>query len=183
MNIRNLVLVGILVIAGGAAFVYFDPLDLDLLGLKKETVVAKPAPARAATPAAHPPKPPVTTAQAQAPAAPPAAIPAPAAAPSVPAAQSPAAAPKAAVATSQAPAPAATPVVPPAAAIPAAPLAAPVPDQAMQPPLKLSSSIKSGKNPQPDKPQSEKPVRPKDQDLRHCLELETDAAIAKCAGE
>jgi hypothetical protein len=28
-----------------------------------------------------------------------------------------------------------------------------------------------------------KPVIPKDADLRHCLELESDAAIAKCAGE
>ncbi len=26
-------------------------------------------------------------------------------------------------------------------------------------------------------------VRPKDLDLRHCLELETNAEIAKCAGE
>ncbi|MGA9665051.1 MAG: hypothetical protein WBQ69_01205 [Gallionella sp.] len=181
MNIRNLVLVAILVLAGGAAFVYFDPLDLDLLGLKKETAVAKPAPARAAAPAAQPAKPPVTTAQA--PAAPSAARPAPSAAPGVPAVQSPAAAPKTAIAKSQAPAPAATSPAPPASGVAAAPPAAPVPDQATQPPLKLSSSINTGKKTQPSKPQSEKPIRPKDQDLRHCLELETDAAIAKCAGE
>jgi len=33
------------------------------------------------------------------------------------------------------------------------------------------------------KPAIDKPMRPKNLDLRHCLELETDAAIAKCAGE
>ncbi|HEY8888099.1 MAG TPA: hypothetical protein VIM35_06410 [Gallionella sp.] len=33
------------------------------------------------------------------------------------------------------------------------------------------------------KPAIDKPMRSKNLDLRHCLELETDAAIAKCAGE
>jgi hypothetical protein len=33
------------------------------------------------------------------------------------------------------------------------------------------------------KPAPAKPVRPKNLDLRHCLDLEDNAAIAKCAGE
>lgn len=37
--------------------------------------------------------------------------------------------------------------------------------------------------PAPARPVEVKPPRPKNLDLRHCLELETDAAIAKCAGE
>jgi hypothetical protein len=175
MNKRNLVLVGILVIAGGAAFVYLDPLELDLLGLKKDTVAAKPAPPHVATQVKQPAKAPGSPVQAQAPIAPPAAKPV-AAAPAVPAAQPPAAAPKTAPVPS--PAPAVTSASTAATTVPAAEPAVAAPGQPMQPPLKLSKSIKAEKSPPP-----EKPIRPKDQDLRHCLELETDAAIAKCAGE
>jgi len=185
---RIWVFVGILVILGGAAFVFFDPLDLDLLGLKQGTVVVKHVPVSptaasaakpgAATPAANPPaaatKAAIAPVQVNAPASPPA----------VP---TPAAAPKAAVAPVQAKAPAA-----PAQAM--APAATP-PDvaQALQPPLKLSKTIKTAKTPSQSghtankpaesKPANIKPERAKNLDLRHCLELETDAAIAKCAGE
>src|SRR5450759_4849784 len=96
---RIWVFVGILVILGGAAFVFFDPLDLDLLGLKQGTVVVKhvavsPTAASAAkpgvaAPAANPPaaatKAAIAPVQVNAPASP-------------PAAPSPTAAPKAAVA-------------------------------------------------------------------------------------
>ena len=169
MNIKNLALVGIVVIAGGAAFVYFDPLGLDLLGSKKSTTVAQPVvPPRAsaaAKPAIAGPKTAVAPAQANAPVA------------AAPAAPSPTAKPVVA------PAPALTPVV-------AAPVATPSvasPDQAIQPSLKLAKTIKTAKTPsQPGQPGSKatgKPERAKNLDLRHCLELETDAAIAKCAGE
>lgn len=156
MNIKKLVLVGILVIIGVAAFLYFDPLGLDLLGSKKGSAVVQPvAPPRVAVPAAQPPI----------------------------------AAPKAAVAPAQAnapaaPSPTAVPVAPPHAATPvvAASVATPsvatpsvtTPGQALQPPLKLSKSIKIAKA---------KPERSKSADLRDCLKLETNAAIAKCAGE
>jgi hypothetical protein len=168
------VLVGILVIIGGAAFVYFDPLDLDLLGWEKDSVVVQPvAPPPASASAAKP------------------GVAAPAAKPGVaaPAAQPPVAAPKAAVAPVQviapvsapsaAPSRTAAPVAPPPKATPvvAAPAATPSvapPAQALQPPLKLSKSIKTAKT---------KPERSKSADLRDCLKLETDAAIAKCAGE
>jgi hypothetical protein len=81
---------------------------------------------------------------------------------------------------------------------PAAPSSTAVPDaaaaEALQSPLKLSTTIKAAKTKSKsaqatDKPTTSakttagKPVIPKDADLRHCLELETDAAIAKCAGE
>ena len=150
------VFIGILVIIGSAAFVFFDPLDLDLLGLKQTSVVVKHVPV---SPAA------------------------------VPAAKPPASAPKAAVAPVQANVPAA----PAQAMAPAAtpPVAAPA--QALQPPLKLAKTIKTAKTtsqsgqtaskPTASKPANDKPERAKNLDLRHCLELETDAAIAKCAGE
>jgi len=166
MDRKILLLVGILVIAGGAAFAYFDPLELDLLGLKPGKVVVQPvAKPGAAVPAAGPGV-------------------------AAPAAQAPAAVPKPAAA----PAPVIAPAAPTSTAAPAA-----TPDQAAQTPLKLSTSIKSAKTKStsveaaamPDatvkttstKPGPRKPVFPKDADLRHCLELETDAAIAKCAGE
>jgi hypothetical protein len=179
------VLVGILVIIGGAAFVYLDPLDLDLLSLKKGSVVVQPAaPPRVAAPAAKP------------------GVAAPAAQPTT-------AAPKAAIASAQANAPAvaapaapsstAAPVVTPSPAVTpvvAAPVATPAvaapsvatQGQALQPPLKLAKTIKTAKKPsqsgQPaGKPTTSKPERAKNLDLRNCLELETDAAIAKCAGE
>jgi hypothetical protein len=44
--------------------------------------------------------------------------------------------------------------------------------------MKLAKTTKSSSAPAVDKP-----VRSKNLDLRHCLKLETDAAIAKCAGE
>jgi len=165
MNIKNLVLVGIVVIAGGAAFVYFDPMGLDLLGSKKSTTVAQPVvPPRASTaakPAVAGPK----AAQTNAPVA------------AAPAAPSPTAKPVVA------PAPALTPVV-------AAPVATPSvasPAQAIEPPLKLAKTITTEKKPtqtgQPGSKATGKPERAKNLDLRHCLELETDAAIAKCAGE
>lgn len=76
------VLVGILaIIGGGAAFVFFDPLGLDLLGGKGRAAVVKPvAQPHVAAPAAKPGV-------------------------AVPAAKPPAAAPKAAVAPAATPAP------------------------------------------------------------------------------
>jgi len=143
MDSKKLVLVVILVLIGGAAFVYFDPLDLDLLGMNKSAVVGK----KVAVPAAAPNQ---------------AVVP-----------------PKAAVPV--APAQVSAPVVPPKPTpIVAAPVVAPYvepPTQPKQPPLKLAKSIKI------EKPASDKPARPKDLDLRHCLEMDTNQAIAKCAGE
>jgi len=136
------ILVGVLLIIGGAAFVYFDPLDLDLLGLNEAPPVVQPA-----TPSRAPaPKAPVAAPKA-------AATPMQAAVPAVPP-----------------PAPATAPVPPPAAM----PVAAP-PVQTMPETLKPVKTVVKQRSNMPD--------RPRDQDLRHCLELETDAAIAKCAGE
>lgn len=39
---KTWILAGVLVIIGGAAFVYFDPMDMDLLGLNKSSVVVQP---------------------------------------------------------------------------------------------------------------------------------------------
>jgi hypothetical protein len=163
MNIKSLLLVGILVIIGGAAFVYFDPLDLDLLGLGKGSVPPVAPPRVAASKAA--------VAPAQAPVATPSSASSPTVTPV------------------KAPPPAATPVVvTPAATSPVA-----TPAQALQPPLKLSKTIKTAKKPSlsgkitvkptTDKLATSKPERAKNLDLRHCLDLETDKAIAKCAGE
>ncbi|HTN95227.1 MAG TPA: hypothetical protein VMJ33_11650 [Gallionella sp.] len=158
MDGKKLVLLGILVIAAGAAFVYFDPLDMDLLGLKKVTTVAKPATPHVASKAVAPPpvKAPVT-------------VPSPA----IPAA------PKPSIVSDGAKAPA-VPVTPaPAEAAEPAAASMPVakPEQAPQPPLKLSKQAKAANKPAPDK------ARPKNLDLRFCLDLETNEAIAKCAGE
>lgn len=157
MDSKKLVLVGILVIIGAGAFVYLDPLGLDLLGLKQGHVVVQPA-------------------------AKPGAV-APAAKPSV-------AAPKPAVAPAQVIAPVAAPPTPSSrTAAPAATPTAAAPVQIIQPPMKLAETSKtanatqSGKPAASTKPTADKPMRPKDLDMRHCLELETDAAIAKCAGE
>lgn len=171
----------ILVIIGGGAFVYFDPLDLDLLGLKQKPAVAHPAvPTHAAAPAAQPPatalKAPVAPTQAKAAVAVPSPKPLPA-----PAATSPATAPKAAVAPTQAKAPAAATPSPTSAPVAVAPAVTPpeaAAAQAPQPPLKLSKVIETA-----SKPAIDKPTKPKNLDLRHCLDLETNAAIAKCAGE
>ena len=141
------ILVGILAIIGGGAFVYFDPLELDLLGLNEAPPIVQPVmPPRTVAPAAKPP----------------AAVPKPAVAP----AKSPAA-----------PSPTAAPAAPPAA-MPVVAVPAVTPAQAIKPSLKLAESIKPAK-----KLATDKPERAKDLDLRHCLALETDAAIAKCAGE
>ena len=159
MNITSIqkkwVLVGILVmIGGGAAFVFFDPLGLDLLGQKGAPAVAVPkAPPRAAAPKVQPH------------------VAAPASAPvATPSAASRVAAPAVS-------APVATPSV--AAAV-----------QAPQPPFKFAEPVKTANTPsQSGKTASSTPAnrtkqnRPKDSDLRDCLNLETDAAIAKCAGE
>lgn len=169
---KTLLLVGILIIIGGGAFVYFDPLDMDLLGMKQKPAAAKPAiPHVASSKAVAPP--PV-----KAPVAAPSQAPSPA-----PVATPPIAAPKAAEAPTQAKASAA-PVATPAAPTP---VAAAV--QVPQPPMKLPEETKTAgesKTAEPkaaSKPAPGKPERPKNLDLRHCLELETDAAIAKCAGE
>lgn len=149
MDRKILLLIGMLVIVAAGAFVYLDPLDLNLLGLKQEPAVAKPvAPTLSAAPVVHPP----ATKPVAAVAAPhPAPVPAPVTAMSA--------------AASKAEEPAA-----------AGPVAAPI--RAPQPPIKSSNTTKSSSTPAIDKP-----LRPKNLDLRHCLKLETDAAIAKCAGE
>lgn len=162
---KTLLLVVILVIIGGGAFAYFDPLDLDILGLKQKPAAAKPAIPHVASSKAVAPPPMKAPVAAPSPAPSLAHSPAPAATPPV-------AAPKAAEAPTQANASAA-PVATPAAPTP---VAAAV--QVPQPPMKLSEETKAARKPAPSKPE-----RPKNLDLRHCLELETDAAIAKCAGE
>jgi hypothetical protein len=177
---KTSLLVGFLAIIGAGAFVYFDPMDLDLLGLKQNPVAAKSAaPKHIAATAQRPipatPKSAVAPTQAKAPVA----VPPPAPV-NAPAAISPA--PKAAVAATHAEAPAAaarsmpSPTATPAAASPAA--APNVAVQAPQPSMKLSKETKTA-----GKPAAVKPVRPKNLDLRHCLDLEDNAAIAKCAGE
>lgn len=70
----------------------------------------------------------------------------------------------------QPPATAASAVQPAMAAKPAQPS----PLQQTQPAVKQPASGKHAKT---------TTMRPKDQDLRHCLELDSNAAIAKCAGE
>jgi len=140
----KLLLAGILVIAAAGAFVYLDPMDLGLLGSKKSSVVAKPATApHTPMPVAKPPV--IVPKAAVAPAQTKASVAVSPLSPA-PAATSPVAAPKA-VATKQATMPAAS--APPVA------VATQVPQPAMKP---APASITS------------KPERPKDQDLRHCLE-------------
>jgi hypothetical protein len=149
------ILVGIVAIIAIGVFVYFDPLNLNLLGLKAAPAVVKPVvKPHTAAPAAH------------LPASAPIAASAPAAV--AHAASSPASAPVAA------------------------------PAKSLQPPMKPNESIKTATNtaqagqaagkptiskPAPGKSATSRSERPKDLDLRHCLELESDAAIAKCAGE
>lgn len=156
---RNILLIiAILVIIGGAAFVYFDPLDMDILGLKAAAPKAPPVAAPGAKPPVAPPKAAVAPAPAPAPVA---------------------ALPQAV--TPVAPAPAATPQV--------ATLSVAKPGQVSSPPLLDVKNIQTENKPsKPGKPTASKPAinkrdRPKDQDLRHCLELESPQAIAKCAGE
>lgn len=174
---KTLMLVGILVISG-AAFVYFDPLGLDLLGLQQHAVVTKPAPApHPAVPAVHPLQP---AAHPPIPAPQPAVVPAHVAASSVlpsgagaPQAMN-AAHPPVIVQHAAVPAATASTVVPVAPA--AAPAAAPA--EVAQLPAQPAKPARAAKKPAPVKP-----MIPKDADLRHCLDLESDAAIAKCAGE
>ena len=151
MDRKVLLLVGMLVILAAGAFVYLDPMDLNLLGLKQEPAVAT----HPAAPAAHPPA-----------AAPMAVVAPPHAAPVAAAVHAPAP-PVAAISA------AASETEEPAAAKPAA-----APIHSPLPPMKPSKMTKAD-----SKPAIDKPMRPKNLDLRHCLELETDAAIAKCAGE
>jgi hypothetical protein len=162
MDSKKLLLVGILLIAAGGAFVYLDPLDLDLLGLKQKPAAVPHVPTPVAKPAVVP-RAVVATAQTKASIAVPS--PAPAASPAPKAAVAPTQANKSEGATAAAPSQC---VSPPVATPPVEASA-----QAPQPPMKLSKTTK---------PASE-PVRPKNQDLRYCLDLESDAAIAKCAGE
>ena len=147
MDRKVWLLVGLLVIVAAGAFVYLDPMDLDLLGMKKTTVVAIPAAKRHTTAPVvrHPAAAPKAAAELKTKAS--ARIPSPPA----PAEAEPA------LATAQTTATAVPPVAP---VVPAQPVIKPVPVKAKS-----------------------KPVRPKNLDLRHCLKLETDAAIAKCAGE
>ena len=140
-------LVGLLVILAAGAFVYLDPMDLDLLGMKQATVVAIPAAKKHTTaPVVRPAAAPKATAELQAKAS------APIPSPPAPAEAEPALAPAQATAT---------------AVPPVAPVVASSPQVIKPVPVKAKS----------------KPARPKNLDLRHCLKLETDAAIAKCAGE
>ncbi len=165
------ILLGILVIIGGAAFVFFDPLGLDLLGQQGVPATAAPkSPPRAVAP---PAKPGVAGA----------------------AAQPGAATPKAASTPTRASVPAAPTGLPARNAAPVAPTPATTSVVAIQavgtPPNAMQSQVAA----QPSRPaETIKPPnesrktnkvanKPKDADLRHCLELETNAAIAKCAGE
>ncbi len=186
---KTSLLVGILAIIGAGAFVYFDPLDLDLLGLKQKPVAAKSAaPKHVAASVQRPnpasPKSAVAATQVKASAALP-----PPAAEHASAAMSPA--PKAPVASThaEAPAAAARSMPSPTAALAAAsPTAAPqVAVQAQQPTMKLSPTKLANETKKETKtagkPAAVKPARPKNLDLRHCLDLEDNAAIAKCAGE
>ena len=159
---KTWLLLGVLAIAGGAAFLYFDPLGLDPLGLKSGDSAAKPAaaPNGHATPAAA--KTAVAPAKASISAAS-AVLPAMGAAPS-----------SAVVAIS----PASAEVPPPVA-----------PVQALQQPSKpFKTAMSAGKASEPGKTagrpmKPKEPMKPMDSDLRYCLKLDTDAAIAKCAGE
>ncbi len=160
MDRKVLLLVGLLVVVGAGAFVYLDPMDLDLLGLKQEQVVAKPAvaPKHAAVPAVLPH----------------AAVPKKSVAQTQNKAALPAREPKACgccrhLLSEPVPAPAAE--ASNATAETAAMPAEPMPVAAVAAPAMKPAKAES------------KPPRPKNLDLRHCLELKTDAEIAKCAGE
>jgi hypothetical protein len=181
MDSKKLMLLGILVIAAGGAFVYFDPLDLNLLGLKQKPAVVKPSAAPTPTPVAKPPvivpKAAVATTQTQMKAS--VAVPSPSLSPA-PAAATSVAVPKAEGAPIQAKAPAGT-TTETSSETASPPVTPPLVAEAVQethPPMKLSKTTKTA-----SKPATDKPARPKNQDLRYCLDLETDAAIAKCAGE
>ncbi|MGB9094367.1 MAG: hypothetical protein WCB93_09645 [Gallionella sp.] len=185
---RKVLLLGLLVIVGAGTFVYLDPMDLDLLGLKQEQVVAKPAvpPKHPASPAVlpHPAASKTAVAQTRNKAAIPAAAPAaePAVAEANPAQlpAQPAAAPK--VAAVPAPAAAELPPAPAAEPVPAAEPAKVSAEPAVTPAEAMPVAAVAPPAMKPAKAES-KPPRPKNLDLRHCLDLKTDAEIAKCAGE
>lgn len=168
------ILGAVLIIGGGAGFVYFDPLDMDLLGLNPPVVQpvpkVQPRPAKSGVPAPGTP-----------------AVGAPSVAPT--------GAPKSATPTTPqvtAGAPqvvgappvttdhkaAALVVSDPASAHPVAQSPSPaVPAEAapeINPPLKMSHALKSA---------ASKPAYPPSVDLRHCLDQPTPQDIAKCAGE
>lgn len=164
---KTWLLLGVLAITGGAAFVYFDPLGLDPLGLKSGDSAAKSA----AAPDGHTTPAAAKTAVAPAKASISAAS---AVLPATGAAATPAAPSSAVVAISSAPAE----VPPPVASV-----------QALQHRSKLSkTAMSANKVSEPGKTtgrpmQPTEPMKPMDSDLRYCLKLDTDAAIAKCAGE
>jgi hypothetical protein len=170
---KKWMLLSVLVIIGASAFVYFDPLDLNLLGQKVAPAVAMPkVPPRVTAPAAKPGT-------------------------AVPSVQPPAAASKVSAAPAQASVPAAPPKAPqqPVKPVTPTPAATPVvassvatPVQAAEPSSKSAETIRpENRASQPSQTASKSASRkskiPKDADLRHCLDLESNAAIAKCAGE
>lgn len=67
---QKLAILGVLLVGGAAAFVYLDPLDLDLLGLKPPPVATPVAAPRPAAPKPATPAVPVTPATPAAPATP-----------------------------------------------------------------------------------------------------------------
>jgi hypothetical protein len=170
---KKWILLAVVAVVGGAVFVYFDPFNLDLLGHKVATVVAAPKVSpHVATPAAKP-------------------------ANSLPPAQQSSAASKAPVAAIQVPVSAVPPAVQqqsvkavtpaPAATSNAKPVQA---TQSSKPEDAVKSEHKASQPSQTElksattkKLAQEHKIYPKDADLRHCLELESNAAIAKCAGE
>ena len=154
-------LLGVLAIAGGAAFVYFDPLGLDPLGLKSGGSAAKSAAAPNGHPTPVAPKAAVAPAKASISAAS-AVLPATGAAATLAAPSS------AVVATS----PVSAEVASPAAQV-----------QSLPPPSKSSKTAMSAKKISEPGKSAGGPMKPMDSDLRYCLKLDTDAAIAKCAGE
>jgi hypothetical protein len=164
---KTSLLVVFLAIIGAGAFLYFDPMDLGLLGLKQ-----KPAAAKSAAP-----KHVAASAQRPNPASPKAAAAAAITSPVPP--RAPEHAP--AEAARSTPSPTAAPAAASPAAAPQVAVQAPQPTMKLSP-MKLADETKK-ETKTARKPAAVKPVRPKNLDLRHCLDLEDNAAIAKCAGE
>ncbi|HXU93701.1 MAG TPA: hypothetical protein VFP33_08610 [Gallionella sp.] len=61
--------------------------------------------------------------------------------------------------------------------------AQPAPPASAAPPAAAKATLPAAKPTTPAKRVKVKRPRPKNLDLRHCLDLKTDAEIAKCAGE
>jgi len=178
------ILVGILLILGGGAFVYLDPLDLDLLGLNPPPPVKKPVR-----------KPPVK-APVKAPQTKPA-MPATASAPVAAGTQMAASSPMATSAS-----PSTSPMSPDQSTALSLKQKSTT-DSTKQAQTEANNKQEMSMPVVEDKPAtdeakpmanssgsfatnktaSSKPERPKDQDLRYCLDLPTNAEIAKCAGE